>query len=175
MKLPSSINRYIRISPYLYVYVAALLLLAPLKWLLAAGCAAAIHELSHLAMIYLLGIEVYSVQIGLRGTKIITEPMTDKSELLCAIAGPAGGLLILFFARWIPRVALCAAFQSIYNLLPIYPLDGGRALRCSARLLLTDRNAAFLCNCAEILSAAGMVTVGYSPVWRRLFCSRLQS
>ena len=52
-----------------------------------------------------------------------------RRELLAVLAGPAGSLLLLSLYRVLPRVAVCAAVQGFYNLLPIEPLDGGRALR----------------------------------------------
>lgn len=49
-------------------------------------------------------------------------------EVLCALAGPLGGFLLLFLLHSAPRIALCAFVQSVCNLIPVYPLDGGRAL-----------------------------------------------
>ena len=56
--------------------------------------------------------------------------MSTTKTLICVLAGPIGSLLLLLYIRWIPRIAFCALVQTIYNLLPIYPLDGGRAIRC---------------------------------------------
>ena len=76
------------------------------------------------------------------GAVMDASPMSTVRELFCVLAGPIGGMLLSLFFRWIPRVAICAVFQSAFNLLPIYPLDGGRAVGCILELLPDKYRAA---------------------------------
>ena len=122
---------------------AVLLLTLPLPWVLGAILAGAFHEFCHLAALIMTGTTVHSIHIGLRGAKIETEPMDPGTELICAAAGPIGSLFLLLFLRQIPRIALCAAVQGIFNLLPWYPMDGGRILRC-LRAVVADCQEKYL-------------------------------
>ena len=54
--------------------------------------------------------------------------MTGLAGFVIALAGPFGGLVLLLTARWLPRLAICGLMQSVFNLLPISPLDGSRAV-----------------------------------------------
>lgn len=150
----------ISFSTGLYFYLALLILLVPLRWLLAAAVSVTVHELFHIAAIRCFGIPIHSVRIGIDGAKIRTQPMLLWQELICALAGPFGGLLLLPLARWFPVTALCSGFHSLYNLLPVYPQDGGRALRCGARLLITDKWASRICTAAEYICLAGVGALG---------------
>lgn len=128
-------------TPTLFCYLAILLLIVPLRLLLAAIISAVTHELFHILALRLLRVPINEIYIGLRGAKISTQPMTQKQELICALAGPIGGILLILFYRWIPAISLCAFVQTLYNLLPLYPTDGGRALQCCAYLLLPEKYA----------------------------------
>lgn len=157
------------LPPLVFLLAAFLLLMVPIRWLLAAALSSLVHELCHILMIRIFKLRIYSVHIGIDGAKIETEPMTCVQELCCALAGPLGGVCLLLFARWIPRVAICAAFQSLYNLLPIYPSDGGRILCCCAKLLLPDHFAVRLCQTVETVFLFGVATVGiYGTFFLRL-------
>ena len=153
------------VSPFAFLMGALLLLTLPLPWFAAAVAAAGIHEAGHLLAIRLLGADARKIQVGSTGAKIHTSFSEPWREFLCAAAGPVAGLLLLLAARWFPRIAVCGLVQSIYNLLPVYPLDGGRMLFCvlegmapgkaekitqaagqgMAWLLLTGALAAILC------------------------------
>ncbi len=120
----------LRLSPGLLLWAAAALLLFPLRWLLAWAAAVCIHELGHLIMLRLLHIPVHSLRVSGSGTRLQTAFSSRWQELLCAAAGPAAGLCMLPWIHLLPRVTLCSVFLALYNLLPVYPLDGGRCLRC---------------------------------------------
>ncbi len=124
------------IKPAVYLLLPALLLLLPMKWFCAAVFSAMLHECFHIGMLLLLRRRIYGIDVDVGGMEIQTEPMAPWQELLCALAGPASCLPLLVLARQFPRLAVCSAFHALYNLLPVYPMDGGRALNSLARMLL---------------------------------------
>ena len=131
----------LEISAVSWILGALLILVVPLNWLLAAITAAVFHELSHSAAILLLGGKIHRLKILPDGIRMETSPMTVWQEILCSLAGPAGSLLLMLLAKHTPRIALCALVQGCYNLLPVFPLDGGRALRCLLEWLLSPKMA----------------------------------
>lgn len=126
----------VTVEPAAWITLSAWLLLMPLQWVGAMMLAALIHELGHMAAVWLTDGTVYRICLKPFGAKIYTSPMEPRLELWCALAGPlAGGLVCLFF-HWLPRTAVCALAQTVFNLLPVYPFDGGRAVRCVRQLWL---------------------------------------
>lgn len=119
----------VRTTPGFWCFLALMVLLMPMQWLAAILLSSIFHELCHLAAIRITGASVYGLRLGVDGAYLETEGMKPFQGFVCALAGPLGALLLLLVARWMPRTALCAAFQSCYHLLPVHPLDGGRALR----------------------------------------------
>ncbi len=138
------------------ILLACSLLILPLSWLFAAILAALWHEVCHMAAIRLFSKTCTPLRLFAYGAKMELPPMGRSQELLCALAGPMGGLLLIFFARWIPRTAVCAAFQSLYNLLPVYPLDGGRAISCLLAIFLKPPAALRLIKWIERLCMAAL-------------------
>lgn len=139
----------------LYFLLAFALLLLPLQWICAVVFAALWHELCHYAAIRFCGVKPQSWRIGSRGMEMAIPIMPQWQELVCALAGPLGGLATLGILRIFPRFALCCVAHSLYNLLPVYPLDGGRVVRCTASLLFGEKGRTF----AEILSFICVVAV----------------
>lgn len=129
----------ISVDPWGCIFGALLLLLVPLRWLLAAVLAAILHECFHILAIRLCGKHILSIHIGFGGTTIETNVSGGTQELLCAMSGPFGSLLLLTLCHRFPELALCAGAQGLFNLLPVYPLDGGRALRCLLTMLFPGK------------------------------------
>ena len=134
----------------------------------------ALHEAGHLAALALCGVRVERIRLRALGAVIETGPCSHRAEALCALAGPAVNL-IAFFAlrRSCPGAALISLALALCNLLPVYPLDGGRALRalCSQYLPLDTVNAidtaAAVCAMAALGAGAIRLVPGFGllPVW----------
>ena len=120
----------LRLDDRVWILWALWILLIPAPWLLGAVAAACVHELCHIAMILFLGGKVRRIRIGPVGAKIHTDGIYGSREALCALAGPFGSFLCLLFLRRFPEFGLCGLIQGCFNLLPIYPLDGGRVISC---------------------------------------------
>lgn len=152
-------------GPDLCIGIAALLLIVPIRWIVAWITATTTHEFFHYLMIRSLKIRVYSIEARLRGFSMETESMPYRAELLCALAGPLGALLLILTGRWFPELAICAYMQSVYNLLPVFPLDGGRALRCIASGVLPARWSRGVCIAIEVFTVSVIVSGGLAATW----------
>lgn len=120
----------VSVDPWAVVTGALLLMVVPLPWLGACVTAATFHEICHLAAAHFTGGNIEGIKIGITGAKIFLHFQNRKQETLTALAGPGGSFFLLTFFRIAPEIALCGVVQGLWNLLPLYPLDGGRALRC---------------------------------------------
>lgn len=119
----------IQISAGALIFLAILLLMLPLQWVIVVLFAALFHEICHAAAILLCGGSIDRIAVSSRGAVIETVPMSTAKDVVCALAGPVGSFLLMLFAKWMPRIAICGAIHGFYNLIPLLPLDGGRVLR----------------------------------------------
>lgn len=148
-----------RNASWLLFTLALGLLVLPIWWVFAAMLAALWHEACHYFVLRLCDGQALSLKAGVTGAVMEVRFPGAAQEFFCALAGPVGSLLLLFFSRWLPRTAICAGFQGLYNLLPIYPLDGGRALRCLSDLYLPFEIGQKICVWLEKLCIIAIVVL----------------
>ena len=104
-------------------------LLFPLRILAAIVLAAAIHELGHILALGLCGGKIRCFRLRIGGANIIAAPLPPGRELLCILAGPGFGALTILAWRVFPELAAAGLLQTVFNLLPLPGLDGGRMVR----------------------------------------------
>lgn len=123
------------VSAGAYFAAAAGILLLPLNWLISAAMAVAVHELGHLLALKCCRVDIFGITVGAFGAKISAGAMTPMQELLCAAAGPLCSLALLLSADAAPVLALIGLVQGLFNLMPFYPMDGGRVISAAWRLV----------------------------------------
>lgn len=128
-----------------------LILLAPLHLVFSFYIAATIHEFFHILMLQRFHVPIYSISIGINGAAIHSAPLAPREEFLCAAAGPLGSFICLLLLRAAPTIALCGLIQGIYNLLPVYPMDGGRMIRCLCQRYCPHRSDS-ICRAAAVIT-----------------------
>ncbi len=135
-------------------FVCAYYYLDPAGTFLPFFAAVAVHELGHLLVLLALGTPVYALELRAGGAILRTAPLSYGRELLAAAGGPAASALLLAAAPRIDgRLVLVDLLLLLWNLLPVFPLDGGRILRAGLLLLLPERPARLA---AQAVSAAAL-------------------
>lgn len=161
------------ISAGALIVFSLLLLMIPLRWLAAFVCASVVHEVFHGVVIFLFGGSIRHVHVGATGTVMYTDVAGGIQEILCAAAGPIASFSLVLLADRFPRLAVCGFVHGLYNMLPLFPLDGGRILKNILYVIFQPNHAGRifciiqLCFCAIILAACVMsaVRIGIAPLF----------
>ena len=128
--------------------------------------AAALHEGGHLLALYLLGGRARGLRLTVFGAALLTDAarLSYPKELAVTLAGPAVNLLcgwgLAALGEWTAagaHLSLCA-----FNLLPVRPLDGGKALQLLAAWLAGPAAGEAV---ARWAGAGTALALGLGAVW----------
>lgn len=142
------------VRPGAAVLLAGLYFLLPLRWCARLALAVAVHELGHVAALVLCGVEIYGLRMEGCGLALrCVPPEGAVRTIAAAISGPAAGAGLFCILRGLgyPEGADLSLLYSCVNLLPVLPLDGGRALYAALSAQVGERAA------ERTLDALGLV------------------
>lgn len=96
-----------------------------------------VHELSHMIAGIILGLKPKKFMVMPFGFKIIFDETNDKKKMetkkiIIAITGPAVNLILMVISVILhlhTNIIYANLVIALFNLIPIYPLDGGRILK----------------------------------------------
>lgn len=100
------------------------------------------HEIGHLLVMHISGARICHIRLSAAGAVIQGGFVGYRQEQLCAAAGPVFSFLLSCCCfRPFPALAIVSGVLGLVNLLPIYPLDGGRILRTFLLLRMEQADA----------------------------------
>lgn len=163
----------IRIDTSFVAFLCAYYFINPLQTFWPFLLSASLHEAGHLFAMYLCNVKVHTLQLRATGAVICAEAMPYWKEAAAAAAGPAVNFaLLLAAARQYPMLAVVNLCLFAYNLLPIYPLDGGRFLRAMTHMLLPtniadtlERIIQIFCLGSIMVLSCYMTCVWHAGLW----------
>ena len=129
----------------LSIWFFILFLWLPFTFVIAIFASVLIHELAHAFVAKRLGWTVYKIEVGLfTGSASVDTNIPEKDSIPVVAAGPISNLILAivsiplylalsgvnpFLDRLLNDLFVVNMFMFIFNILPIYPMDGGRLLK----------------------------------------------
>lgn len=129
----------------LSIWFFILFLFAPVSWVVAIFISVLIHELSHAYIADRKGWRVYGIRVDLfTGSASVDTNIPEKDSIPVVAAGPISNLLLMLVSvplymlfqetspligKFLLDLSVVNLFMFLFNILPIYPMDGGRLLK----------------------------------------------
>ncbi len=92
--------------------------------------AATFHEIGHLLVARMVGVNVKTLGFTWKGMYLVREPGPPAKNLAISLGGPMMNVLLLAFWSLSPAFGLANLCFAVCNLLPIQNSDGDRAWNC---------------------------------------------
>ena len=165
-------------------------IIAALLWLVGFVFCILLHELGHAFTAQFLGVEVKSIVIWILGgfTNLSRKAEKPSHNLVISAVGPLVNMLLGFFCvlfnlilsyLFLPHyrntelflwgqtivnllfsLALLNMILVVFNLLPIYPLDGGNILHSAAEMFFGRSNADLITLLVSLPVLTGLILLG---------------
>tara|TARA_Y100000310_G_scaffold179806_1_gene179737 strand:+ start:637 stop:1191 length:555 start_codon:yes stop_codon:yes gene_type:complete len=134
-----------------------------------------LHEMGHVAVAQHFGIGTRSITLHLLGglASIEKEPEDPVEEICIALAGPAVNIVLLFASMPFLYMQVPGSFEfafinlimGVFNLVPAYPMDGGRVLRALLSIKLGRLKATEISLIIASIFASIFVIIGIYLGW----------
>ena len=147
----------VKVDPSLFLLLFLFYITKQIEFYVLIMIFAFVHEFAHMICGVLLGFNPNILRIMPVGfiiefkapveeynMKILKANRLAVKEILTALAGPVSNLIIIILSRKVNfniNIIYTNLLICIFNLIPIYPLDGGRILNNILKLLLGNVNA----------------------------------
>jgi stage IV sporulation protein FB len=141
------------------------------------------HELAHAATIALLGFGPSRVILsGMGGVTVNQRKARPWQDLLISLAGPLGSFLLSWIcslissnlavartdrmlAALLPQLGYANLIWGIFNLVPVYPLDGGQTARNVLRTFLSERRSFLISIWSSMAIGAAIAVIALLRGW----------
>ena len=161
----------IYISPIMLIMAVYFVAVGMAYEFVCSLAAVLLHECAHAKVAKKLGYELNVIKLMPYGAALCGENdrLRPKHEILIALAGPLFNLVlaVVFAALWwlVPTsyvfteaFCMCNLYIGVFNMLPVYPLDGGRVALAALSAKLDRKHAYKIMRAVSLI--AGIVAVG---------------
>ncbi|MCH5351539.1 MAG: M50 family metallopeptidase [Clostridiales bacterium] len=161
----------VSISPITFVMAVFFVAFGMAYEFVCSLTAVILHEFAHARVAKKLGYALNNIKIMPYGAALNgSAELTPKHEILIAMAGPAVNCIfgLIFAAMWwlIPVsyafthvFCLCNIYIGVFNLIPVYPLDGGRILLALLSMRVKRKKAYTAMRVVSVVFGAVMIAL----------------